>query len=576
MKKALLFLLAILAILPTYAQWEWHDPLNAGFPTVQNQAFTAEASNGYFRLPDRAKEKVSAGVWGQSRHSAGIAIYFRSDASDIRVRYQVTGPRSMAHIPATGVSGLDLYRITPDGEWQRCRGKYSFGDTISYTFNHTNDNTRYGKGYEFRLYLPLYNSVKWLEIGTPKGTSFEFMPVETEKPIVVYGTSIAQGACASRPGMAWTNILQRSLDYPVINLGFSGNGMLDPEVVSLINEIDGRLYILDCLPNLTTRSEDEIVRLTINAVDSIRSRHDAPIMLVDHIGYSNMLSDSTAMKEVAMVNRANKRAFDSLVNAGTTGLYHLTIEELALDQDCWVDHIHPSDLGMKRQADAVEKKAREILRIPIGNCSTTVPVTQRRDVNAYEWRARHADILHYVDSVKPRKVILGNSITHYWGGEPAHRKKNGPESWKNFMAPQGFANLGCGWDRIENVLWRVYHGELDGYQAEEVVLMIGTNNCGFNTVDEIVSGIELLADAVAARQPQAKVKITGILPRRAKESWVAEVNRELASMASRKGYTFVNPGEKLLQPDGKIDESLFNDGLHPNDKGYSIIAADLI
>ena len=72
------------------------------------------------------------------------------------------------------------------------------------------------------------------------------------------------------------------------------------------------------------------------------------------------------------------------------------------------------------------------------------------------------------------------------GGEPEHRNKNGRETWEKVMRPAGFQNLGCGWDRIENVLWRIYHGELDGYKAGKVVLMIGTNNCGLNNDKEIV------------------------------------------------------------------------------------------
>lgn len=572
MKRTLLPALTCLVTLLAAAQWSWHNPLTAGFTVIQNQAFASDSPNGYNRLPLRAKDKVTKGVWGQSRQSAGLAVYFRSDAREIKVKYTMTGARSMAHMPATGVSGIDLYRVTPEGEWQRCWGTYALGDTATYTFKNTVENRRYGQEYEYRLYLPLYNTVTWLEIGTPNGTNFEFMPVEKEKPMVVYGTSIAQGACASRPGTAWTNILQRRLDYPLINLGFSGNGLLAPEVIDLINEIDARLYILDCLPNLTNCKEEEIVKLTSDAVNKIRSRHDAPILLIDHIGYSNMASDSAATAEIDKANRANRRAFENLVNAGVRNLHHLKREDLGFDQDCWVDYIHPSDLGMKHQADAVEKTVRQILKIPVGNCPTTIPVTQRRDVNAYEWRQRHNDILHYVDSVKPRKVVIGNSIVHYWGGEPGHRKKNGAKAWSKFMAPEGFANLGYGWDRIENALWRVHHGELDGYDAEEVVIMIGTNNCGFSTKEEIVSGIELLSDAASAHQPHARIKVIGILPRRGKEQWVNDVNQAIKEMVIRKGYTFANPGKNLLLPDGKIDESLFNDGLHPNDKGYTLIA----
>lgn len=68
------------------------------------------------------------------------------------------------------------------------------------------------KGYEYEVYLPLYNDVKWLEVGVQEGYKLEFLPASQEKPIVLYGTSIAQGACASRPGMAFGNVIGRNWD----------------------------------------------------------------------------------------------------------------------------------------------------------------------------------------------------------------------------------------------------------------------------------------------------------------------------------------------------------------------------
>ena len=90
---------------------------------------------------------------------------------------------------------------------------------------------------EFMLYLPLYNGVKSVEIGVPRDASFAAAaprPAERSKPIVFYGTSITQGGCASRPGMVHTAIVGRRFDRPVINLGFSGNGRMEPELAELI------------------------------------------------------------------------------------------------------------------------------------------------------------------------------------------------------------------------------------------------------------------------------------------------------------------------------------------------------
>ena len=139
----------------------------------------------------------------------------------------------------------------------------------------------------------------------------------------------------------------------------------------------------------------------------------------------------------------------------------------------------------------------------------------------------------------------------------------------------GFHNLGYGFDRIENVLWRVYHGELDGYKAEEVVLMIGTNNIGINNDNEIVEGIRFLLSAIRQRQTEAKIKGIGILPRRNQEERVRNLNLRIRQIAETGWYTFKNPGTKLLQEDGKINESLFSDGLHPNEEGYKRIVDEI-
>ena len=186
-------------------------------------------------------------------------------------------------MPATGVSGVDLYSINSDGKWNICYGGLSFGDTVKTTYKNIGKDRYHNEGFEYRLYLPLYNGVNWLRIGIQEGKKLTFIPASIEKPIVLYGTSIAQGACASRPGQAWSNILQRDIDYPVINLAFSGNGKLEPEVLNFINEIDSRLYILDCIPNLTEISADVVTSRVLAAVKQIRAKHSTPILLVEHV-----------------------------------------------------------------------------------------------------------------------------------------------------------------------------------------------------------------------------------------------------------------------------------------------------
>lgn len=569
--------LCLLCLAAAQAQTRWFSPANDSVNVVQGQGWPAELKGKYFRLPERAREKVRPALWQLSRQSAGLAVHFYSNAPHITVRYQVEGGYAMPHMPSTGVSGIDLYAWNKDGEELWCAGTYSFGDTIRYTFSPLAYPNGDRHGYEYRLYLPLYNTVKWLEIGIPENSDFKFAPVRPEKPIVVYGTSIAQGACASRPGMCWTAMLERNLDYPVINLGFSGNGRLEKNVLDFINEPDAVLYILDCMPNLTGRTPEEIQTLLKDAVKQIREKHPVtPILLTEHDGYANQYTNRERAEAYQKTNEATRRAFADLKAAGTARLHLLSHEEIGMPQDAMVDGVHATDYGMIRYATAYEKKIREILHMPEGNVRTTVPVSQRRDILSYEWRERHAEILHLNQQHPPKAVFIGNSITHYWGGEPAARIRRGQKSWEKYMESRGFHNLGFGWDRIENMLWRVNHGELDGYEAEEIVLLAGTNNLGRDSDEDILCGLDTLLHAVRYHQPEAKITLCGILPRRKMETRIRELNCKIRKLAERHQITYTDPGQELLTAQGTLNEKFFTDGLHPNEKGYSKIVRNII
>lgn len=569
--------LLICALTAKAGDYKWVNPMDAGYPVVQNQGWTDEIGKTYYRLPDRAQSNVRGPVWNLSRHSSGLALYFYSNAPEIKLRYTVEGPMEMHHMPATGVSGTDLYGIDQHGVSRRFFGFFNHrNDTVWTRFVNDRMNEYHDKGYEFRLYLPLYNGVKNLEIGVPDSCYIQFLPASQERPIVVYGTSIEQGACASRPGMAWTTQLQRSLDLPVINLGFSGNGRLEKGILDLMTETDARLYILGCLANLTGSRPEELDSLITNAVSTLRKSSDAPIIIFEHPGFSDAPVRESQHEIIERLNSSAKKTFARLQDEGVKDIYFITREEIGIPAEGWVDDVHPSDLGMTSFDRAVETVARRALKMPYGEISTTVPVTQRREAASYEWRQRHNAVMERNRLTPPKSVIIGNSITHFWGGDPVGHVVNGKKSWDKKMAKAGFGNLGFGWDRIENALWRVYHGELDGYDADQVVIMIGTNNYGINTQQEITEGLRFLIRAIKERQPEATVKMVGLLPRRGAVDWVHDTNAMIEKMASEEKCVYVNPGVKMLNADGTLNETLFTDGLHPNDAGYELIVDDVV
>lgn len=353
---------------PAVRKW---DPASSAFPVLEGQAWPGNSANPYGRLPAEAKDKVRKEVWDLSQDPAGMRFRFRTNAPAITVTYQVAGALQFPHMPATGVSGIDLYaKDTGPGpagrHWLWCGAKYSFGDTITYRFHDLAPGTAKDSTREYTLDLPLYNRVKWLELSVPEESRFEPLPARKNKPIVIYGTSIAQGGCASRPGMAWTAILQRNLDMPVINLGFSGNGRLENEVLEYITQVDARLYVLDCLPNLVPPAfpAAEIKKRLVAAIKMLHTSHPAaPILLAEHAGYTDEGTNAVRKEQYRQANTALRETFDSLQKAGMTHLYLIPKKDFDLDIDATVDGTHPNDLGMLRYAEAYEKKIRRILAL---------------------------------------------------------------------------------------------------------------------------------------------------------------------------------------------------------------------
>lgn len=572
-KKYFLLLLAAglqvqQALCQQMVAYKWWNPAESGFPVVQGQAWPGEAAQFYDRLPARAKETVAAPVWYQSQESAGLMIRFYSNAPQIRVRYTVLHELSKPHIPVTGMSGVDLYAMNRNGQWEWSPGSYNFGDTIEYKYTALKQDFMR----EYNLYLPYHNQVKWLEIGVPEKAKLTPLPLSGDRPIVIYGTSIAQGAAAPRPGLTWTSILGRRLQTPVINLGFAGCGRLEEPVVNLLAELDAKIYVLDCLPNLLGREEDIKTRLTAAVKILQQRRPGVPVLITDHAAANAVSLNTSRDERCRKANAASREAFEQLEAAGVKNIFYLSADSIGLtDESLAVDGIHPDVAGMAFYAAAYEKAIRRILHEPVGPYTTMQPCRQFRD-RSYKWNERHDDLLRANRENPPQIVVLGNSIVQHWGGKGDNTIHRGEDSWKEYLAPLGARNFGFGGDCIENLLWRVYHGELDGYRAKQVVVMAGTNNIGMNTDEEIVAGIKLLLQVVKEKQPAAGLLMVGILPRRGKEPRVAALNRQIAALCSREHIPYTDPGKLLLDISGKIKEPLFADGLHPAAEGYRVLA----
>lgn len=334
----------------------WFDALEVG---VEGQGWSTGLKHPYDRLPAEAEGVVPDPVWGLSHDSAGMCIRFITDSSSIHARWKLrSGDLAMPHMPATGVSGLDLY-AKRDGKWGWiANGRPEKQENEAALFKNAP-----GGPIEYMIYLPLYNGIESLHIGIEPGKSLakgEAYPESHAKPILFWGTSILQGGCASRPGMVYTSIIGRRMLRPTLNLGFSGNGRMDPPLVALIAKLDVAAYVIDCAPNM---SPEEITERTEPLVKTLREAHpETPIVLVENIEYQQSWFSEGKKKSHELKNEVLKAAFDRLIAAGVKNLHYIPgTPLLGSDHEATVDGTHPNDLGFLRMADSVEPVLRNIL-----------------------------------------------------------------------------------------------------------------------------------------------------------------------------------------------------------------------
>lgn len=320
-------------------QWQWRDARDL---SIEGRGW-ADTEGAYRRLPGRAKSSVPSMVWDLSKHTAGLCVRFVTDSTRIGATWD--GGGAMNHMAATGNSGLDLYRRTGD-EWRFC----GVGRPQTSTTTATVARNLPAEPTEYLLYLPLYNDVTNLQIGIEPMANIKPAPPRPAKPIVFYGTSITQGGCASRAGMCHPAILGRWLDREVINLGFSGSGKMEPQLADLIGELDPALFVLECLPNMTT----EMVRQrVVPFVGMLRkARPDTPILLVESPLKPLHNEGNEALRQVYAELKAGKVA----------KLHYLPGEQqLSGAENGTVDGVHPTDLGFYRMAVCYKPVLRQVL-----------------------------------------------------------------------------------------------------------------------------------------------------------------------------------------------------------------------
>lgn len=357
MKQYIVYLILIFFFSPGLsAQTVFYDA--AAFPLLGK--ISTETETRYERLPASLNGKTRAPVWHLGKNTSGLAVRFRTNSTAISARWDLLEDVKMNHMTEVGIKGLDLY-VWENDHWQfvnsgRPSGKSNEKNIIA---------NMMPKQREYLLFLPLYDGLVKLELGIDSASTI-LQPAwafpQKNNPIVVYGTSITQGGCATRPGMSYTNILMRNFNREVINLGFSGNGQLDYEIAEVMaKRKDAALFILDFIPNVNAQQIKDKTEKFVNIIR--KDNNSTPILFIETVIFPHSLYDKNMYAVLVEKNKLLRKEYEKMKNRGDKNVFYLSGKDLiGNDGEATVDGIHFTDVGFMRFADGISPIIKNILK----------------------------------------------------------------------------------------------------------------------------------------------------------------------------------------------------------------------
>lgn len=355
--KAILIIVALFFVFPPQAGAQNIEYTDATTLALYGKP---DSSGPHFHRVDTARyNDMPAAVKYLSTHAAGLVIAFKTNSNEINARWKVKEPvRFSNNMTAIAKRGVDLY-IKKEGQWVFAGvGRPDNGASSTHKIV---GNMADGEK-ECLLFLPLYDELVSLEIGVAAGATIRPLEIPWKGKVVIYGSSITQGASASRPGMAYPAQLERHLGYEFVNLGFSGNGKMEESVGRMVADIKGAdLFVLDCAAN---PSPEQIADRTENFVRQIRQRHpDVPILMIESVVREGGNFDQKIQQRVSGQNKNFRAAYNRLVKSGMKQLYLIKGDDLlGHDHEGTTDGTHPNDIGFERMLKVIEPKIRAILK----------------------------------------------------------------------------------------------------------------------------------------------------------------------------------------------------------------------
>ncbi len=315
----------------------WLDAADKPF-----KVYGAFDTNPYIRMSTDIAKTVSEGVSCLNANTAGVRIRFKTNSPYIALHCEWNSMCHMGHMPILGSSGFDLYKVSKSGTQSYVKS-YIPSPSSNKGFDSIYDTAAVMT--EYVLNLPLYNSLEKLAIGVQKNSLFEDTTdyINENNPVVFYGSSITQGGCASRPGNCYQNYLSREFNVDYINLGFSGNGKAEKEMIDYLCGLKMSAFVSDYDHNAPTVEHLESTHSKL--YEEIRKNHpDLPYIMISKPDYN--YDNNSNLRRCVVLN-----TFINAIKNGDKNVYLVDGASIFADDEwnaCTVDGCHPNDLGFYR------------------------------------------------------------------------------------------------------------------------------------------------------------------------------------------------------------------------------------
>lgn len=312
-----------------------------------------DKNNGFFRLPPNIAQMVSKEVVKFGMNTSGGRIRFRTNSKYLDLVVEYNAFEHMSHMALLGSSGFVLLEEKNDYKTARILPPKLFENKGYHLL------VKLGNGEEmmdYTLFFPLYNNVQKLSIGLDDDAIVQNgKPYRDILPILYYGSSITQGACASRPDKNYPSLINKWNNIDFINLGFSESGKAEEIMVNYLASIDCSIFVCDYDYNAPTV---EYLQNTHRRLYELyrAKRPTTPILFISR---ADVHWDKSCKERFEVI----KATYDYAKANGDNNVYIINGADTYAGEDrdsCLVDEIHPNDFGFYRYAKAVYNKLKEI------------------------------------------------------------------------------------------------------------------------------------------------------------------------------------------------------------------------